>query len=421
MKVLIVEDDPAVRRLLRHYVEMLGYEVIEAENGQDGFEMAVAHKPDLIISDAKMPVMDGFQFLRKIKDDATLRLIPFIFHTGFYTGDKEYELAMSLGAKAVITKPKTPVEFQAELSSILEECRAKKEKAIADITVQEEEYLRKYSSIVVAKLEEKVSELEREIAERRRTEEELKKSEASYRELSVELSDSLEELKKREISLMKSKEAFLNMLEDVTEAHNDLQGLFSGLVRAMVNALDAKSQWTKGHSLRVAMYAEEIAKEIGLEEDEIKNIHLAGLLHDIGKIGTYDYLLDKPAKLTAEEFEVVKRHPGQGETILKDIKQLKNILPFIRHHHERIDGRGYPDGLKGEGIPFGARILHVADTFDAIMADRPYRPSPGLEYAVSELNKYAGQQFDPAVTAVFMGLLSTREMNLWKGCRSSSE
>jgi putative nucleotidyltransferase with HDIG domain len=412
MKVLIVDDDPANRKLVRLYVEMLKCEVIEAENGQEGLEMAVVHKPDLIISDAKMPVMDGFQFLRKIKGDNDLRSIPFIFYSGFYTGDKEYELAMSLGAKAVIAKPKTPAEFQDELSSILEECRTKKGEAIAERSVEEEEYLREYSRIVVVKLEEKVRELEAEISERRRVEEELKKSETSYRELSVRLSHSLEELKERETSLMKSKEAFLNMLGDVTEAHHDLQELFTGLVRAMVNALDAKSQWTKGHSLRVARYAEEIAKEIGLEESEIKNIHLAGLLHDIGKIGTYDYLLDKPAKLTNEEFEVVKKHPAQGESILRDIKQLKDILPFIRHHHERIDGRGYPDGLKGDDISFGARILHVADTFDAIMADRPYRPSPGLEYAVSEFTKYAGQQFDPKVAEVFLGLLSTQKMKL---------
>ena len=206
--------------------------------------------------------------------------------------------------------------------------------------------MRKYSNIVVAKLEEKVKELEREIAERRRAEEELKKSETSYRELSVELSNSLEELEKKELSLTKSKEAFFNMLDDVSEAYKDLQELFTGLVRAMVNALDAKSQWTKGHSLRVAMYAEEIAKEIGLEEDEIKSIHLAGLLHDIGKIGTYDYLLDKPAKLTNEEYEMVKRHPAQGEAILRGIKQLKDILPLIRHHHERIDGRAILTGSR---------------------------------------------------------------------------
>ena len=143
MKALIVEDDPASRKLLRLYVEMLKCEVIEAANGQEGFEMAVAHKPDLIISDAKMPVMDGFQFLREIKGDENLRSIPFIFYSGFYTGDKEYELALSLGAKAVIIKPKTPAEFQDELSSILEEFRTKKEKPLAERPVEEEEYLEK--------------------------------------------------------------------------------------------------------------------------------------------------------------------------------------------------------------------------------------------------------------------------------------
>jgi len=411
MKVLIAEDDSENRGLLKLYVEMLKCEVIEAENGQEGLEMAVAHKPDLIISDAKMPVMDGFQFLRKVKSDETLRSIPFVFYSAFYTGDKEYALALALGAKAVITKPKTPAEFQDALSRILEESRTKKELS-DEKPMDDEKYLRKYSSIVVAKLEEKVEELEREIAERRRAEEELKKSETSYKELSAELSNSLEELKKRELSLRKSKDAFLNMLEDISAAYKDLHELFTGLVGAMVNALDAKSAWTKGHSMRVAMYAREIAEEMGLEEDEINNIHLAGLLHDIGKLGTYDYLLDKPTKLTHEEYEMVKKHPAQGVSILKDIKQLSHVLTIIRHHQERLDGSGYPDCLKGDDIPLGARILHVADAFDALMADRPYRPSPGIEYAESELRKYAGVQFDPRVSEVFLGLLSTRGMKL---------
>ena len=405
MKALIVDDDGPSRRLLRAYLSSHPCEVIEAQNGQEGLAMAYDHLPDVIVSDAMMPVMDGFQLLREVKSDEKLKAVPFIFYSGFYTGDKEYALAMSLGADAFFTKPKSPDEFWTELGNVLEDCRTKKEKTSAERPVEEGEYLREYSSIVVAKLEEKVAELEREIAERRHAEEDLKKSEMSYRDLSMVLTDSLEELKKREGSLIKSKEAFLNMLEDVNDAHKDLQELFTGLVRAMVNALDAKSQWTKGHSLRVAMYAEEIAKAIGLEEDEIQNIRLAGLLHDIGKIGTYDYLLDKPSKLSDEEYEIVKKHPEQGEAILEDIKQLRDILPIIRHHHERIDGRGYPDGLKGDDIPVGARILHVADTFDAIMADRPYRPSPGLEFAMSELVKFAGRQFDPRVSETFLGLL----------------
>ena len=177
-------------------------------------------------------------------------------------------------------------------------------------------------------------------------------------------------------------------------------------VIAMVNALDAKSPWTKGHSERVAKYAEQVAKELGLEEGKIKNLQLACLLHDIGKIGTYDHLLDKAGKLTDEEFDIVKKHPAQGAAILKEIKQLKDIIPLIKHHHERIDGKGYPDGIKGEEIPFCARILHVADSFDSMTADRPYRPSPGREYAISELKRCSSTRFDPLVVEAFLRVLS---------------
>jgi putative nucleotidyltransferase with HDIG domain len=230
-----------------------------------------------------------------------------------------------------------------------------------------------------------------EITQRKRTEEVLKENEEYYRALAERA--------------QKSKDAFFNMLGDIRESYKELEELFLSLVGTMVNALDAKSPWTKGHSLRVAKYAEDIAKEMGFLEKEINDLHLAGLLHDIGKIGTYDYLLDKPEKLTDEEFAIVKKHPAQGARILRDIKQLKNIIPIIRHHHERIDGRGYPDGLKGDEIPLSARILHVADSYDSMMADRPYRPSPGKYYAISEFKRCSGTQFDTQVVKAFLRVL----------------
>ncbi|MEW6068366.1 MAG: HD domain-containing phosphohydrolase [Nitrospirota bacterium] len=133
----------------------------------------------------------------------------------------------------------------------------------------------------------------------------------------------------------------------------------------------------------------------------------ASLLHDVGKIGTYDSLLDKQGNLTSEEFEIVKKHPVQGVDILKEIKQLKNILPIIRHHHERIDGKGYPDGIIGEKIPLGSRILHIVDSFDAMTEDRPYRISRGIEYAKSELKRCAGSQFDAELVNVFLRIIET--------------
>jgi putative nucleotidyltransferase with HDIG domain/PAS domain S-box-containing protein len=240
---------------------------------------------------------------------------------------------------------------------------------------------------------------------------EIKKSEISYKALSAELGASLEESQKREQSLRTGKEAFLNMLEDIGESYRELENLFIGIVRVIVNALDAKSHWTRGHSERVTQYAELIAHEMNLDDDDIKNLRLAALLHDVGKIGTYDYLLDKPSELTDREREIVEEHPAQGATILKEIKQLNVIIPLIRHHHERIDGKGYPDGLEDKKIPIGARILHVADSFDSMTADRPYRPSPGEKYAISELERCSGTQFDQEVVKAFLTALDKSKQN----------
>ena len=234
---------------------------------------------------------------------------------------------------------------------------------------------------------------------------EIKSSEQSSNELIEIYAESITELKSREIMTKKGRDAFLNMLEDINESYKELEDLFMKFIVAMINALDAKSPWTKGHSERVSIYAEKIARELQMDEEEVKNIKLAGQLHDIGKIATYDYLLDKPKGLTREEFEIVKKHPVQGVNILKDIKQLSEIVPLIRYHHESLDGKGYPDKLKGSQIPLGARILHVADSFDSMTSDRPYRPAPGIEYALSELQKYRGTQFDEKVVNAFMKVL----------------
>jgi len=234
---------------------------------------------------------------------------------------------------------------------------------------------------------------------------EQKESMLNSNELIDIFASSISDMKAREIKSLNMRDAFFNMLEDINESYKELEDLFLHLVRVMVSTLDAKSPWTKGHSERVSIYAEQIGIEMSLDEDYIKDLKLAGLLHDIGKIGTYDYLLDKPGRLTKEEFDVVMKHPAQGAKILKGIKQLQNIIPYIEYHHEKLDGRGYPENLKEDAIPLGAKILHVADSFDSMTSDRPYRPAPGFEYALSELNEFKGTQFDPAVVEAFLKVL----------------
>jgi len=213
------------------------------------------------------------------------------------------------------------------------------------------------------------------------------------------------ETKNKEKGLIQSRDAFLNMLKDLDVSFKELREIYENLILSFVNALDAKSKWTKGHSVRVAEHAVKIAKELRLPKNDIEMLNTAALLHDIGKIGTYDTVLDKPGKLNDDELALVKMHPVKGAEILRPIRQFKPLLPVIRHHHERIDGKGYPDGLKGEEIPFMARILHVADSLDSMTADRPYRRALGIEYAVSELKKYSGTQFDPQAVEAFQKIL----------------
>ncbi|MDI6777289.1 MAG: response regulator [Syntrophales bacterium] len=187
-----------------------------------------------------------------------------------------------------------------------------------------------------------------------------------------------------------------------TRLFTDLKELFLGTIKSLSSAIDAKSSWTKGHSERVTEYAVGIGRELGLRDKELEDLKIAGLLHDIGKIGTYDILLDKAARLTDEEYEMVKKHPGQGAKVLEPIKQLKHVIPWIKHHHERYNGTGYPDGLKGEEIPLMARILAVGDTFDAMVSDRPYRKTLGMEKTIKEIKKCSGTQFDPGVVGAFL-------------------
>ncbi|AAR34334.1 GAF domain-containing protein [Geobacter sulfurreducens] len=183
--------------------------------------------------------------------------------------------------------------------------------------------------------------------------------------------------------------------------YEDMRSLFFNTVSSLANAIDAKSPWTKGHSERVMHISTRIAKEMGLSEQEVEQIRLGGLLHDIGKIGVIEALLEKPALLSEDEFPPMRLHPEKGVAILAPIAQLKEVLPVILYHHERLDGSGYPEGLTGDHIPLGARIVAVADSFDAMVSERPYKHANTLTEALEELRAGAGSQFDPVVVECF--------------------
>jgi HD-GYP domain-containing protein (c-di-GMP phosphodiesterase class II) len=185
----------------------------------------------------------------------------------------------------------------------------------------------------------------------------------------------------------------------------DIERGYFSTVQALAKAIEVKDPYTRGHSERVTTYALMIAEAMGLDEREKQKLKYAATLHDIGKIGIAGRVLNKPGALTKEEYTHVKTHPILGDSIVEPVEFLQEPRPIILHHHERYDGKGYPDGLKGEDIPLCARILSVADAFEAMRSDRPYRKALPLEEARRELVRNAGTQFDPRVVEVFLGIL----------------
>lgn len=195
--------------------------------------------------------------------------------------------------------------------------------------------------------------------------------------------------------------AMLGLQGRTTTRYQDLKDLLVGLTRALTAALDAKDAYTFGHSERVARISVELGRELGLNEDELGNIYLAGLLHDIGKIGVRDAVLTKAGALTPEEHDEIKQHVTIGYAILADLHQIRDLLPGVLYHHEKYDGTGYPDGLIGEAIPLQARILAVADAYDAMSTTRPYRDAMPGSRVEQILLQGAGKQWDKRVIDTF--------------------
>ena len=197
-------------------------------------------------------------------------------------------------------------------------------------------------------------------------------------------------------------QALLTLAAEGERLRIENQKMGEMMARTILKALDCKDHYTFGHSMRVAYFSLVIGRELGLSEEDLQELELSAIFHDIGKIGTPDNVLNKPSRLTEEEFLVMKQHPEQTYEILKEFPGMEKIAANARYHHERYDGRCYPEGLKGDDIPIAARVILIADTFDAMTSPRPYRK--GLDYSVAfdELNQFSGSQFDPKCVAAFV-------------------
>jgi HD-GYP domain-containing protein (c-di-GMP phosphodiesterase class II) len=220
-----------------------------------------------------------------------------------------------------------------------------------------------------------------------------------------------------ERALVETAASNLAVFLDNARLYRDLDAMFLGALSALVSAIEAKDPYTRGHSQRVALVSRDLAAKAGLPDAAVKHVHIAGLVHDIGKIGVPEIVLRKQGRLDDAEYELIKQHPETGWRILRDIPQFAPILDGVRFHHERYDGHGYPHGLAGDDIPLAARIIAVADTFDAMSSTRTYRTARARSEVMGEMSRLGGTQFDPALLEHFMRLDFTTydEMNAAHG------
>ena len=325
--VLVVDDSGLNLRVAANILEE-HFEVICAKSGLVAFEEIEKKIPDLILLDYHMPVMDGFQFIEKLREIEEYKDIPIIMLTADNDRDTEVR-GFQAGVMDFIAKPFVDEIMVQRVGRILELSRLQKN-------------------------------LQTEV---------------------------MEQTQKAE------------------ERRSQVEKLSEEVMRTLANTIDAKDPYTNGHSLRVAKYSQEIAKRAGMSKDEQKVIYQMGLLHDIGKIGVPDDIINKDSRLTDEEYAAIRKHPAIGSDILKTIEEIPDIMVGARWHHERYDGHGYPDGLAGTEIPESARIIGVADAYDAMTSKRSYRNILSQEVVRSEIERGKCTQFDPVYADIMIEMI----------------
>jgi len=324
-RILVVDDEPKICEFLGILLGREGYQTDSAYNAADALAQIEQNSFDLVLTDLKMPGMDGFELitrLKKIRPD-----LPVIMITGYATVETAVQ-ALRYGVDDYVTKPFNIDELRKVIARSLQSATAQQQ-------TQE----------MAAQLQAAGAEL------------------ARCRKLAEEQCVSV--------------------------------------IQMLVAKVEAKDKFLIGHSRRVAEYACALAKAAGVSPDGIEILHKAANLHDVGQIVIKDQIMEKPCAFTPEELGLVRDHPAIGEQIIQPIESLGAARPLIRSHHERMDGGGYPDGLRGEKIPLLARMLCIADAFDGMTSERPYRPAMTKSRAAEELASVAGTQFDPELAKVF--------------------
>jgi putative nucleotidyltransferase with HDIG domain len=348
--VLFVDDEVNILKALQRLLRMEDMNVLCASRASEAMELLEKHPCQVVVTDQRMPEMSGVDFLARVREHQ-----PDIVRM-MLTGYTEMNVAVDAINRGeiyrLITKPWNDDELRATIRQAFDHADLKAEIKRLNQVTREQNF--------------KLQDMNRNL-------------EGKVRDRTKQLADK----------------------------HLQLRTAYVQTIRALAEAVDAKDAYTRGHSERVGVYASKIAREMNFAKDFIERVYIAGLLHDVGKIGVRDSVITKPDRLTPGEYEEIKQHPEIGAKILEPVDFLKEVTPCVRHHHEWYDGsdRGYPDRLRGDLIPLPSRIILVADTVEAMTSDRPYRKALPLDAVVSEIHKYSGTQFDPKVTASCLALL----------------
>jgi putative nucleotidyltransferase with HDIG domain len=348
--VLFVDDEVNILKALQRLLRSEPMNVLAASRGEEAIEMLQRHPVQVVVSDQRMPEMSGVDFLSRVRERSpdVVRMM--------LTGYTEIDVAVDAINRGeiyrLITKPWNDDELRAIIRQAFDHADLKAE-------------IRRLNQVT--------------------------------REQNFRLQDMNKNLEAK----------VRNRTKQLAAKHKELRDAYVQTIGALANAVDAKDTYTRGHSERVGVYASKVAREMGHQKDFIERVYIAGLLHDVGKIGVSDGVITKPDRLTAEEYEEIKQHPEIGAKILEPVDFLREVVPCVRHHHEWFDGsdRGYPLRLRGDRIPLPSRMILVADTVEAMTSDRPYRKALPLDVVYKELTKYSGSQFDPACVSAIVRLL----------------
>ncbi len=445
-KVLIIDDSRTNRASLKLLLAPFGYELNEAANGIEALELIENDKMDLIITDLVMPRMDGFELCNRLKGDDRTRSVPVIIFSDF-SDKKRVEEGFTLGAWAFVPKSQ-PDELIRTLTKWNEShyMVSKWKVLVVDdsktvrTSIQDELTLDGYHVKTAEDGEDAWSLLQDEnwrpdiivtdlnmprldgldLLGRIRNSENLNKIPVVVASSDSDRSTIMKTVQAGAVSYLTkpfgSGQLSLNLelilsnqfqlLDEVRKRIEMEKQLLLATITSLANALEAKDVYTRGHSEAVAKYAVMVGKKLGFKERQLEQLELAGMLHDLGKIGIKDNVLTKEKSLDDEEYEHIKTHVEQLELILNPISSVQEILSAARSHHERWDGRGYPRGLKGKDIPIGGRILMLADVYDALTSDRPYRTAMSKDKALRIIRDGIGTAFCPETGPVFLSAIS---------------